>query len=391
MLQKTELLKITVDDLDGEPAEPAAPVNILREKTFNPELSSLLNKIYSHEKTTEIKPPATEEIDPGLKIMLLQKCDQLLYKLKHQDEAGSLTSEFNPFSLDINVYDEIDDLNDYIETGMRQIGFSRFLIMKYNFKDAAFRTDLNRIDDTLTSDLFFGTKDPAFIYMYENNKGMILNEDVVNSNLFMKKKLARIFQQGDSHNVIYFVRLCSLCYDDDTNLMTKNSMSLFEQYLSPILAVIPDTDKEYHDDNEFFAILKSNMNIPFSIYAMKNNISFDSSGFSYEEALLMLELVMSSPVIKGMKCSLLSLDNFSVKENLFILKFLLARIKKRLEKNSFFMRVGIDKCILITSENEENDIADMIDEINVGEKIISMKSVDTITGSDNDSFTSLFL
>ncbi len=168
-------------------------------------------------------------------------------------------------------------------------------------------------------------------------------------------------------------------------------MSPFEQYLSPILAVIPDMDKEYYDNNEFFEILKRNMKIPFTIYAMKNRISFDSSGFSYEEALLMLELVMNSPVIAGMTRSLLTLDNFSVKENMFILKFLLTRIKKRLEKNSFFMRIGNNKCILITSESEKKDIADMIDEINVGDKIISMESIDKITGSDRDSFTSLFL
>lgn len=392
MLQKTELLRVTVEDLDGEPAvEPAAPVNILREKTFNPELSSLLNKIYSHEKTSEVEPPVTEEIDPVLKITLLQKCDQLLYKIKHVSEAASVSSSYNPFTQDINVYDDINDLNEYIETGMRQSGFSRFLIMKYNFKDAAFRTDLNRIDKSLTSDLFFSTRDPYFIFMHENNSGFILDHAGVNNDPFMKKKLGGFFQAVDTRKVIYFVRLCSLCNDDEKSLMIKNNMSSFEQYLSPIIAAIPDAENDHYDDNEFFVTLKNNMQIPFSLYTEKNRIDFDSSDFSYEDRLLMLELVMNSPAAAGMTRSILALDNFSVKENMFILKLLLSRIKKRLEKNSFFMRIDMNKCILITSEAEKIDIAGMVDEINLSEKIISIESIDTGKGSDKDSFTRLFL
>ena len=379
MLQKTELLRVTVEDLDGEPAvEPAAPVNILREKTFNPELSSLLNKIYSHEKTSEVEPPVTEEIDPVLKITLLHKCDQLLYTIKHESEAASVSSSYNPFTQDINVYDDIDDLNEYIETGMRQSGFSRFLIMKYNFKDAAFRTDLNRIDKSLTSDLFFSTRDPYFIFMHENNSGFILDHAGVNNDPFMKKKLGGFFQAVDTRKVIYFVRLCSLCNDDEKSLMIKNSMSSFEQYLSPIIAAIPDAENDHYDDNEFFVTLKNNMQIPFSLYTVKNRIDFDSSDFLYEDRLLMLELVMNSPAAAGMTRSILALDNFSVKENMFILKLLLSRIKKRLEKNSFFMRIDMNKCILITSEAEKIDIAGMVDEINLSEKIISIEFYEKI-------------
>lgn len=392
MLQKTELLKVTVEDLDGEqPAEPAAPVNILREKTFNPELSSLLNKIYSHEKTSGVEAPVIEKIDPVLKINLLQKCDQLLYKIKHESEAASVSSYYNPFTQDINVYDDIDDLNEYIETGMRQSGFSRFLIMKYNFKDAAFRTDINRIDEILTSDLFFSTRDSFFISMYENNTGHILDHSSVNDDIFLTKKLGRIFRTDDNNKVIYFVRLCSLCNDDERTLKMKKSMSSFEEYLSPIIAVIPDNGKDHLTETDFFNTLKANLQIPFALYTLKNRINFNTQHFSYEDTLLMLELVMSSPVADTMTCSLLTLDNFSIKENMFILKFLLSKIRKNLEKDSFFMRISIDKCILITSEKEKREIVSMIDEINISDKIISIKPIVTGKGADADSFTAFFL
>jgi len=392
MLQKTELLKVTVEDLDGEPEAPeAAPVNILRGKTFNPELSSLLNKIYSHEKIVETAAPVTEEIDPGLKITLLQRCDQLLYKLKHLDDAASVTSQFNPFPLDINVYDDVDDLNDYIEAGMRQSGFSRFLIMKYNFKDAAFRTDLNRIHESLDSDLFFSTRDPFFNYMYSNNTGRILDNASVNSDIFMRKKLGEIFQAEYPGKVVYFARLCDLCAGDAISYNMKNSLSTLEQYLSPIIAVLPDTVSEHYEETVFFETLKRNMQIPFSIYIMKNRLTFDSAAFSYEDTLLMLELVINSPAFEGMECSIITLDNFSVKENMFLLKLLLSRIKKRLEKNSFFMRIGMNKSILISSEREKKDISGMISEINIADEIVSMKTIDTGSGPGHDSFTGLFL
>lgn len=391
MLQQPELIKVTVEDIDGVTDEAPAPVNILREKTFNPELSTLLNRIYSHEKVADSDTPETESIDPLTKLSLLQQCDDLLYSLKHQAEASTVDSGFNPFSFDINVYDDIDDLNDYIKAGMSQCGFSRFLIMKYKSGDAAFRTDLNLIDEILTSDMFLGTRDPLFRLMIENNNGCIVHRETVASDPFLRKKLGRVFTMNDNPDMIYFVRLYSLCESGRDSIRFKENISSFEEYLSPILAVIPDKKPEYYEDTYFFDKISRHMIIPFSLYIIKNRFSFDSHEFNYEDALLMLELFMSSPAGTGMTRSILTLDNFSLKEHVFILKHLLSRIKKRLEKNSFFLRIGIDKCFLIASEDEKNDIIDIIDEINSIEKIFSITPVDAGLSLNRNLLASLFV
>ncbi len=391
MLQKSELLKVTVEDLDGELSAPQQPVNIMRERTFNPELSSLLNKIYSHEKIPVTENTSAEKADPGSKIALLQKCDQLIYTLKHKDEAASSVSEFNPFKLDINVNDDIDDLNDYIQSGMNQSGFEHFLIMKYNFKDAAFRTDLNRIKESLTSDLFLSIKDPLFGELSENEEGCILNFSSISEDPFMNKKFRSIIAEDNKTKKIYFVRLCSICSDMAESIIINNRMRLFEQYLSPVVAIIIEGDDETYSSAVIFEKLKRNMQIPFLLYAMKNGIRFDITGYSYEDALLILELFMNSPAGREMTVSILTLKNFSEKENLFILKYLISKIRKRLEENSIFLRISINKSILISSEKERDDIAVMIDEMNSGNSIISLESSDNSLNIDRNSFVSLFL
>ncbi len=394
MLQQPELLKVTVADIDGVTEEPPAPVNILRGKTFNPELSTLLNKIYSHEKVADAETPGVSKVtgmDPMTKFSLLQQCDDLLYTHKHQAEAATVDSGFNPFSLDINVYDDIDDLNDYIKAGMSQCGFSRFIIMKYKFSDAAFRTELNMIDAALTSDMFLGTKDQLFRLISENSSGCIVRRETVASDPFLRKKLGQVFFMNDNPEMIYFVRLYNLCESGQDSIRFKENISSFEEYLSPILAVIPDKKPEYCDNAFFYDKIVRHMIIPFSLYIIKNRFSFDTREFNYEDALLMLELFMSSPAGINMTRSILTLDDFSLKEHVFILKHLLSRIKKRLEKNSFFLRIGIDKCFLISSEDEKNDIIEIIDEINSVEKIFSITPVDIGTGINRNLLTSLFV
>lgn len=390
MFHKTELLKISVEDLDGETIIPDAPVNLLRQKTFNPELSSLLNKIYSHEKIDVADSPVTEVYDPVTKLSLLKKCDDILYRLKHKIDAASVTSKFNPFSLDINVYDDIDDLKDYIQVGMRQIGFSRFAVMKYIFRDSAFRTDLNMINQRLTTDLFFSIKDPLFNELQEKHDGCIIDNQAIIDDPFMNKKLGYLINSESSKRTIYFIRLCSFFNDQENELICDNISSI-EQYLSPILVVIPDDESLAYEPSTFYNRIKTNMIIPFSIYLMKNRFSFSAAGLTHEDALLMLELLMNSPAGKNMTRTILIFNDYSVKENIFILKYLISRIRKRLEKNSFFMRISIDKSVLIASEEEKKDIISMIDEINATQSIISMESADKGINIDRNKFATLFL
>ncbi|HOP62993.1 MAG TPA: hypothetical protein PK358_12245 [Spirochaetota bacterium] len=391
MLHEPELLKVTVDDLDGEDTAPEAPVNILREKTFNPELSSLLGKIYSHEKVAAADVPVMDGYEPSMKISLLQKCDDLIYRLKHEEEAASVTSDFNPFSLDINVYDDIDDLNDYIRAGLKQCGFSRFLIMKYNFRDAAFRTDLNMINDSLTADVFFSVRDHLFNQLYSTDQGCLLNYDTVKEDPFLYKKLGLLFEDDNRNREVFLVRLCSIAGGNDVNPFTGENISLFEKYLSPLLIVISDDESGGKPASYYYNTLKMKMQIPFSLYVMKNLFSFDSAELSHGDALLMLELFINSPAGKEMSRTILTLEDFSIKENLFILKYLMSRIRKRLEINSFFMRISINKCILIASEEESSDIREIVDEINTPDEIINFQPVNNVLNIDRHSFASLFL
>ena len=76
----------------------------------------------------------TEEVDAVQKKSLMMKCESLIYQLKHSEELTAISSSYNPFDTDINLYDDIDDTTSYIRAGLMQCNFPRFQILKYNFK-----------------------------------------------------------------------------------------------------------------------------------------------------------------------------------------------------------------------------------------------------------------
>jgi hypothetical protein len=72
---------------------------------------------------------------------------------------------------------------------------------------------------------------------------------------------------------------------------------------------------------------------------------------------------------------LITLKDYSVKENVFILKFIISKIKRFLKKESLIFRVSINKIILILSEFNINDIRNIIDKVNSTDEVIKVQII----------------
>ena len=391
-LHKTKLLKVSVEDLDIElPVETVKGPIFLREKTFNSELGFLLNKISSNEKQPVNNSIADDNsIDFSLKKAALLEIEKMIYRLKHLEENSNNTSLYDPFDLDVNVYDEIDDLNDYIISGMNQSGMGRFILMRYNLSDNAFRTDINMISEDYTAGIFFGLRDDIIEKMKDHNSGIIISPEQIRNDKFLIKKFRDGYSSPEDIPPFYICRISSICRESCRNTFYEEKMSGYDDIISPVLVI--ELDKENgRTPEEIFSLLTQYAAIPLGIYMMNYSLKTAISRFNYMDTLLLVELIANSSDNSRMRLSIIKLDNYSSKEYIFIFTFLVSRIKKLLNRNSLFIRVDIDQSLLVCSDDELAAVEAVIEDINKNAEIITFTSFDNSRYARENQFLRLFL
>jgi hypothetical protein len=386
---KTELEVVTVNDLDGDPQPEQQERNFLREKTFNSELNSLVNKIFNNEKIGEEPQDSYIELDPVEKNSLLIKCEKLIYQLKHSDDLSTISSSYNPFEMDIDVYDDIDDTADYIKAGLLQSGYTKYQVLKYNFNDKAYRNDINLLDQSYSTEMYFSINDTLVTRLRDHAEGFILSPELINSDPFFSKKFLNIDSDDLTPRTFYVIKISSL-FKDLLNIKSfENRISKFEEFLSPLLLIdITETGKIKSD--WIFRSLKKTAALPLMLYFLKNRIKFSINNYSYEDTLLMIELFIRSAVNTRLKSYIITLKDYSTKENVFILKFLLSKLKKILKKDSLILRISLNSAIAITS-SAVDDIYNIIGRVNSSSEMITIQSIDYNEYLNSKEFVNLFL
>jgi hypothetical protein len=137
--ENTDLIKVSVEELDGDSRTDGSQVNILRERTFNQELSVLLNKIYSNEKGIALSKDKEDvsvvmEESPLERERLLKKCEELIYRVKYDDYGDFISVDPFDFKIDAERGNDVAQFyNSYIIKAMRSIGFEHFAILNCHF------------------------------------------------------------------------------------------------------------------------------------------------------------------------------------------------------------------------------------------------------------------
>ena len=391
-IQKSKLLRVSVEDLDVEiPAKTGKEPIFLREKTFNSDLGFLLNKISSNEKQPALSSGSDDNsIDLSLKKTALLEIEKMIYRLKHFEENTNNTSFFNPFDLDVDVYDEIDDLNDYIISGMKQSGMGRFLLMRYNLNDNAFRTDINMISEDYTSGVFFGLRDDIIEQMKSRTSGIIISPDNIRNDKFLIKKFRDGFSRPEDIPPFYICRISRICRESCKNTFYEEKMSGYDDIISPVLVIALDIEHNLLPE-DIFATLTQYAAIPLGIYMMNYSLKTAISKFNYRDTLLLVELIANFSENSRVQLSIIKLNNYSSKEYIFIFTFLISRIKKLLNRNSLFIRVDIDQSLLVCSDDELAAVNAVIEDINKNADIITLTSFDNSRYARENQFLRLFL
>ncbi len=364
-------------------------VNFLREKTFTRELSTLVSRIFNNESG---KPAATEN-EEVLKISeknrTLLEYENLIYSIKHGKDPGGIYSQYNPFNLDIDVHDDIDDTCDYISAGMEQCGFNEYGIFKYILKESAFRYHMGNFSESLTGDCFFGISDPVFKGGFPE-EGILLTGETITSDPFLAKKFPPQSHNGSRENSYYINRISNYC----RNLFSSTAdpeLTRLEIFTSPLLAAAIPGGK-YADASDIHSIIRKNLSIPFSVYLAHNRLTPLMNDFNYDESILLIEIFQKLSQKSALKWCIIKGEEFRSIENFFMLKYLLSKIRQQAGKNTLIMRVASNNIVMALEDKDVDNVKKSVDEFNMRSGLtISFSYIDYNKLASKNKLIELFI
>ena len=388
--QNTRLIRITGNQLDLHDAKIVPQeINLLRQKTFTKELSSLVNRIYSNEADESESVKEIASLDITEKNNLLMEFEKLIYSLKHKEEISKTESRYNPFNLNIDVYDDIDDIDDYLQKGIEQCGFDEFGIFKYILTESSFKFDRGILDDFLKTNCFFGLKDDLFKKGIPEH-GVIIEADSIEKDPFLKKKFSSNSESEENNNSFYLNRVLYCC--DKVFIKENNSnLSTIERYTSPLIMIkLPEGFNM--DTKEIHKIIVKHMSIPLAVYMGKNRLIPVINDYSYEDCFHLIELFQKISHTSELTWCILSGKEMSSMESFFMLKYFLSKIKLNAGINSLVMRVALNQIVLALPTKNVEKIKKIIDEFNKrSSNYLELKYIEDYNSESKNKLIEFFL
>lgn len=327
-------------------------VNVLREKTFNKELSDLVSRIQDN----ETKKDTLLDINQTTDNELLRMFHQLYYKSINLTDIHTINTDLNPFDLFKEA--STDDLFNLIYYEMNKIGFNQFSILAYNFEQKCYTAYCNYINNLNENNIVLTTSENLYVRIINKKDGLIINIHEINNNLYLKKR----FSQGKD---LLFISLINFFKDfySDADLDNVND---FSDHLLPILIIqLTDGIKE-NQIKSIYNIIKNKLTVYFFLLHKKIQIDLQNSNYNNLQGIYnFLDFTYQNyNKNKDCVCMIVKCKKYLNIEVLFILKYLQNKLINKLPDNTTTSRIEKDRLIIFTQKAKRKVLDEILEDFN---------------------------
>jgi len=361
-----------IDDFSEEILEP---VNLLRERTFNSELRSLVSRISDNEESFDDsnKVSNREREQNKDKNNLLEKLHQLYYQLLYDDQISLSFQNNNDFLLNETVDNKKNRVNFLLSINKRLSLFelSNFSIFDYSFKDQCYKS----FNDCFFKDLFIGLKDIEYGKIVNSEYGFRLNLEDIKDNILLSKKFSEDFLLKSGF--IFFVNINKFLSVFTNEMKKKFELKLGNIFLfDSIFALFCENSVELNE-KEIFDLLKELL-FPeifkiLDVLDQKKIGKIDTGFYSHLNIISSFQDYIDSN-FQFRSFNLIVSDVLNKKID-FIVKYLFVKLNEKLENGLIILSVSETVFFLIIKARETEILYNIIDEYNsVWNNLFSLES-----------------
>lgn len=360
--------KRVVDALEAEnkhAGNPDLDINKIRDRTFNKELSDLVDKIKSNEETDkEVREDdssqenAEESVSEEKLLLLMHK---LFYKAVNLAEIETINTEFNPFTL----YKEssLDDLDIIIRNEMQHASLPEYAVLNYNIKKKCYTCHVNHIKGLSDDNIILETTEKLFLDIIENNNVYILDNLSIERDIYLRKRFTPDTDQERSN--FLFIPFTNLFRVFLKNNESEDILDLNNKLL-PLIMIRLDYNMKDHLKNEIFDIIKSKMTIYFFLLYKKSLMDIQKNQtVNIENVIAFIDFEFKKyHSSKDDICTVIKFKNYLNMEFLYIFEYLYIKLKQKIGNPGSVSRIEKDRIIIFAHSSKRKTLEKVLEDFN---------------------------
>ncbi len=335
-------------------------LNLLRERTFNPELKTLVDRVRVNE------PPVDGPVaDPGRAVSMTDdtfelELYRLYYKARGLRDNGEINIAFNPFEMNREAADVSIQysLATYIVERMRDLAFSPFALLSYNVSLKAFAPTIHTLDAYSVENISVSLRDGLFREILSHPEGIIINDERIHFDPFLAKIFAH--KTGEAPRPVYFNMLSGITAGIMKDLPLEGTASVSPFLPSAILMIeLSDADSPA-DPAVITGIIRQKLALPYFILNDCQSLVFSAKSHEDLEYVYdVLDYLFTVFLLRKDRSGLIIKSVIRENSNLpFLIKYIISKLSSTLYSDSAIVHIIQDTLIILT----RNDIAGPIKE-----------------------------
>ena len=355
-------------------------VNILRERTFNEELRTLVTRVTRRDEKAF---SGSEKTDlPGASSNdMLRMFHRLFYRVRNIHWKGDATPLADPLE---NIHcDELsaEKNRKHIEDILQRNSCHGFSILKYDFSAKAYCSLFNSMENIDGGELYIGLHDPLLGLVTRNGQGIFLSEAEKYDGTPVGHRFFSLLSDRPEY------RLYMISLDNIEELITKNIFSsIREGYLmkrpSPIFITACDKNRKVSD---VYSIIKKDLAMPLCTFLRFDaEVPVPDCGDPAERLIEKLDFFMRMAVNGGAdRCVVIGLSGRDGNQAscLAMLSYLFSKLQREMGISAFFLRFRHDRFTVLLRHDRLRMLEQHVLEANtLGGEIFSFEEISLENG-----------
>lgn len=341
-------------------------LNLLRERTFTPELRTLVDRVRENEPRDREDPLDEARIDSLSEEELELELYRLYYRARSLRENGKINIAFNPFEINRESADlSIQySLASFITERMRLLSFSPFALLSYNISLKAYAPTVHTLDAHSIENVMIGLRDALFREIAASPEGLIITDERIHCEPFLAKLFTH--RTGEAPRPVYFIMLSRITAGATKELLIEGSEGVIPFLPSSILMVELNEKAAGMDPSSITEAIRRKLALPFFILNDFQSLVFSAKSYDdLEYVYNVLDYLFTVFLLHGDRTGIILRSVSKENANLpFLIKYIISKLSNTLFSDSAIVHIIKDKLIILTRNDLVGPVRDIISEYN---------------------------
>ena len=324
-------------------------LNLLRERTFNPELRRLVDRIRVNEPTAD-RQQDIEDIGRMSDEELQLNLYRLFYRARTIRDNSEINTSFDPFAImdEPSSADIKDLLAAHVASMMKHLSLSPFALLSYNITAKGYTPVVHDFTGDDVANFVISLRDNLFQNIHSARDGILVHPDELRGDHYLDK----IFSlQGDrGAGSLYFIMLNNII-DEVARELAETGVGPFSSFLpSAMLMVLVGGDAGSVEAVDIARLLRERLSLPLFMLNDKNSVVFsleryDDLSYIFDVLDYFFTLFLFKKDRVGVSLNIKSSTGTSLP---FMVKYIISKLNKKLHSDSVIINVVKDRLIILT-------------------------------------------